>query len=116
VREIKAYVRANMANHVIEALASEQFLDFSILAVRGITPGLPREAYDYSVELGEAFEAIVKFELVCREENAERLAELIRRAACTGHKGDGMIFIAPIQEAIKMSDRILAIPLCALWG
>ncbi len=31
MKEIKAYVRANMANHVIEALASEQFLDFAIL-------------------------------------------------------------------------------------
>ena len=103
MREIKAYVRANMANHVIEALASEQFLDFAIIEVRGITPGLPREAYDYSVELGEAFEAVVKFELVCREENAGRLAEIIRRAAFTGQKGDGMIFIGNIHEAIRIS-------------
>ncbi len=104
MKEIKAYVRANMANHVIEALASEQFLDFSILAVRGITPGLAREAYDYSVALGEAFEPIVKFELVCREENAARLAEIIRKGATTGHKGDGMIFIASVEEAIRISN------------
>lgn len=103
MREIKAYVRSHMANHVIEALASEEFLDFSILEVRGIASGLPREAYRYSVDLGEAFERIVKFEIVCREENADRLAELIRRAASTGHKGDGMIFIGPVQEAIRIS-------------
>lgn len=103
MKEIKAYVRANMANHVVQALASEQFLDFAILEVRGIAPGLPHEAYRFSVELGEAFEAIVKFELVCRDENAERLAELIRRAAATGQKGDGMIFIGSIQEAIRIS-------------
>lgn len=103
MREIKAYVRANMANHVIEALASERFFDFAILEVRGIAAGLPREAYDYSVELGEAFESLVKLELVCREENADRLAETIRRAASTGQKGDGMIFIGSIQEAIRIS-------------
>ena len=103
MKEIKAYVRANMANHVIEALASEQFLDFAVIEVRGIAQGLPREAYQFSVDLGEAFEPIVKFELVCREENAERLAELIRRAAATGQKGDGMIFIGAIEQAIRIS-------------
>ena len=103
MKEIKAYVRANMANHVIEALAKSDPVDFSILAVRGVTQGLPREAYSFSVKLGELFEEVVKFELICRDENADRLAELIQKAASTGRKGDGMIFIGPIDEAIRIS-------------
>lgn len=103
MKEIKAYVRANMANHVIEALAKSDQLDFSILAVRGITKGLPREKYSFSVDLGELVEDVVKFELICRDENAERLAEVIRKAASSGKKGDGMIFIAAIDEAIRIS-------------
>lgn len=103
MKEIKAYVRANMANHVVEALAKSNNLDFSILAVRGVTKGLPREKYSFSVDLGELVEEVVKFELICRDENAERLAEVIRKAASTGKKGDGMIFIAPIEEAIRIS-------------
>ncbi len=104
MKEIKAYVRVGMANHVIQALADEACPDFSILEVRGITPGLPREAYDYSVGLGQGFERIVKFEIICRDANANHLAEVIRKAASTGRKGDGMVFIAPVDEAIRILD------------
>jgi nitrogen regulatory protein PII len=103
VKEIKAYVRTTMANHVVEALASEPALHFSVLEVKGISPGLPPGSYDYSVVLGEAFERMLKFEVVCRDENCERIAELIRRAASSGREGDGIIFIAEVAEAIRIS-------------
>ncbi len=103
MKEIKAYVRAAMANHVVGALASEPALHFSVLEVKGVSPGLPAGSYDYSVVLGEAFERMLKFEVVCRDENAGRIAELIRRAASTGREGDGIIFIGEIEEAIHVS-------------
>ena len=103
MKEIKAYVRAAMANHVVEALASEPGLHFSVLEVKGISPGLPAGSYDFSVVLGEAFERMLKFEVVCRDENCVRIAELIRRAANTGRDGDGIVFIADIGEAIRIS-------------
>ncbi len=104
MKEIKAYVRANMAHRVVEALAREGHLDFSIVSARGVTKGLPRESYSFSVGLGELVEEVVKIELVCRDENAERLADNIRQAASTGRKGDGMIFIGPIDEAIRIEN------------
>ena len=104
MKEIKAYVRASMATHVIRALADEGCLDFSIVEVRGISGGLPREAYHYSMELGEGFERIVKFEIICRDANAGALANVIRQAAATGRKGDGMVFVAAIEEAIRIRD------------
>lgn len=103
MKEIKAYVRSNMANLVLEALARSDLLDSSIVAVRGVTKGLPQEAYSFSMKLGEVFQEVIKLELVCKDENANRLAEVIQKAACTGRKGDGMIFIAPIDEAIRIS-------------
>jgi nitrogen regulatory protein PII len=103
VKEIKAYVRSAMANHVVDALASEPGLHFSVLEVKGISPGLPPGTYDFSVVLGEAFEPMLKFEVVCRDENTARIAELIRRAANSGRAGDGIVFIADVEEAIRIS-------------
>lgn len=102
MKEIKAYVRAVMANRVVEALASEPGLHFSVLEVKGISPGLPAGSYDFSVVLGEAFERMLKFEVVCRDENCARIAEIIRRAASTGREGDGIVFIADVAEAIRI--------------
>lgn len=104
MKEIKAYVRANMAHHVVEALSKEGHLDFTIVGARGVTKGLPRESYSFSVGLGEFVEEVIKIELICRDENAERLADIIRLAASTGRKGDGMIFIGPIDEAIRIEN------------
>jgi len=102
MKEIKAYVRAHMADRVVEALEQAGYEDFSIGDIRGIARGLSREEYAYSVELADRYERVVKFEIVCRDEHVEHLAALIRRAACTGRKGDGMIFISPVEEAIRI--------------
>lgn len=103
MKEIKAYVRAALASRVAEALATEPALHFSVLEAKGISPGLPRASYDFSVALAEPFEPMVKFEIVCRDENVERLAGLIRDAAVTGRPGDGMIFIAPVEDSIRIA-------------
>lgn len=103
MKEIKAYVRAAMAIHVAQALAEEPDLHFSVLDAKGISPGLSAGDSEYSVALGEPFERIVKIEVICRDESAARIAELIRRAANTGRRGDGMVFIASVEEAIRIS-------------
>jgi nitrogen regulatory protein PII len=102
MKEVKAYVRAEVASRVAEVLTGEPGLHFSVLEAKGISPGLPRESYEFSVALAEPFEPMVKFEIVCRDESAERLATLIREAAYTGRQGDGMIFIAAVEEAIRI--------------
>ncbi|HTE49469.1 MAG TPA: P-II family nitrogen regulator [Kofleriaceae bacterium] len=103
MKEVRAYVRENMASAVVQALVSDGWTDFSILEVRGIAEGLPAPAkYDYSVGLGDLYERIIKFEVVCRDDSADRLAELIRSVAYTGQLGDGMVFIAPVDEALRI--------------
>jgi nitrogen regulatory protein P-II 1 len=104
VKEIRAYVRQSRCQPVIEALAAAAHLDFSLLDVRGISQDLPKDAYQFSVQLGYVFTSMVKIELVCRDENADRLAEVVRQAAATGRKGDGRIVIAPVGETIRIQD------------
>ena len=104
MKEIKAYVRMNMAR-ARRARARRaglpRLLDRSRCAAS--SAGLPRGSYDFSVTLGEAFEPMLKFEVVCRDENAERLVEAIRKAATTGQPGDGRIFVGTVDEAVAIS-------------
>lgn len=102
MKEIKIYVRAAMANRVVAALSGELGLHFSVLEVKGIAPGVSHDSCDFSVALGEEFERVIKFEVVCRDEQWQRIAEAVRAAAATGREGDGMIFVSEVKEAIRI--------------
>ena len=102
MKYVLAFVRPSMAEHVVDALTREGCADFSLSEARRIVPGLPHDAYSYSVQLGQGYEPMVRVELVCRAENADRFVEAIRRAAHTGAPGDGMVFIGEMQEAVRI--------------
>ncbi len=50
----------------------------------------------------EAYSACVKLEIVCRDEEAQSFAEIIREHARLGEKGDGRIFISAIEDAVNI--------------
>ena len=102
MKKIEAYVRVNMAEGVVAALAAAGSHDFSLVEVRRIMSGLPRETYDFSVSLGGSFEPMVRFDIVCRDENADRLVAAVRKAATTGRPGDGKVFVLPVDEAVRI--------------
>ncbi|MCA9674660.1 MAG: P-II family nitrogen regulator [Dehalococcoidia bacterium] len=104
MKEIKAYVRERQAGAVVEALVRAGFPGFSVLTVRGVADGLVSEAYEYSVELGEAYERVVKIELICGDAKVAVAVDVIHRAAHTGQRGDGMVFVAPIESALRIAD------------
>jgi nitrogen regulatory protein PII len=99
---IKAYVRLRKAQAVVRALEKNGCTDFSTVELRGIAQDLRRKDYSYSEKLDEQYERIMSFEIVCRDENAQRLADAILKEAQTGHPGDGMIFMWQVNEAIRI--------------
>lgn len=48
---------------------------------------------------------MVKFELVCPEPEVDLLVNLIRDHGRTGEPGDGIVFVAPVERAVKGADR-----------
>jgi nitrogen regulatory protein PII len=45
---------------------------------------------------------MAKIELICNDECAKRVQKTIIETARTGHKGDGIVAISPIEEAISI--------------
>jgi nitrogen regulatory protein P-II 1 len=50
----------------------------------------------------ELFKRIVKIELVCRDQDAERYAAIIADHAKTGEPGDGAIFLSTVDRALQI--------------
>lgn len=115
MKAIHAYVRQHSAARVIDALALDGCVVLSVVQVRGLTPGLPSGTYEFSVELAQQYEPILKLEVVTTDDLATRWADLIARAASTQELGDGMVFVLPVDAAIRISDgmrgeRALVVP------
>lgn len=101
MKEIKAYVRARMASAVVDALVRANCRAFSFIEVRGIAVGVTQDR-DISVELGDRYVHMLKIELVCPDERVDEIVETIRSAAHTGNDGDGAIFVAPVEQAVRI--------------
>ncbi len=101
MKEVRAYIRAAMASNVAGALARSGYT-FSLLDVRGFAAGLARSDQEYSITLGSEYEKVFKLELICDDDHTEAVIALIAHAAATGKRGDGMIFVGPIDDAVRI--------------
>lgn len=102
MKEVKAYIRHLMVNRVIEALEQKGFSDMTLIDVRGITRGLSGEEYQYSLELAEKYMNMIKLEIVCNDAQAEKAVQIITKTARTGRKGDGLVFVTPVEEVVRI--------------
>jgi len=99
---IKAYIRTNMIDKVIHALEDAGFTDMTVIDVRAIRGGIDPKDLDYSVEFAERYMNVAKLEIVMQDDHVESAKETILKTARTGKKGDGLIYISPVDEAIHI--------------
>lgn len=103
MKEIKAFIRASKAEEVIQALEAMNVCDITLIDVMGIGTHLsdPDQA-KYSVQLVNKYSQIAKIEIVCKNDSAHNIVEAIRRTAYSGTHGDGMIYVMPVEMAVKI--------------
>lgn len=102
MREIKAFIRVNMVDKVVRALEAAGITNMTVIDVRAIGKGLPREDLHYSLECAERYMNVAKLETLVRDEDAERVIEIIRQAARTGRPGDGITYSLPVHDAVHI--------------
>ncbi|RMF58359.1 MAG: P-II family nitrogen regulator [Calditrichaeota bacterium] len=102
MKEIKAYIRCQKAEEVIEALEAIGVDDITLIDVMGVgVLADPRQA-KYSIKCVEKYSEVAKVEVVCADDRVHEIVETIREKAYTGLKGDGMIFVSPVEMAVKI--------------
>ena len=103
MKAIHAYVRKSLAEHIIGALVNAGCRSMSILDVRGITHDVAPKSLDYSVELAQRVEHVVKIEIICTDMDAARWTPVVIDSAFTGHPGDGLLCVLPVENAVRIS-------------
>ncbi len=102
MKEIKAYIQPFMLQKVVSALRSIHIHGMSVIEAKGFgkekDESYPHHAADYVVD----FTPKTKIEIVCADEDCKKIIEVIQKAAHTGRKGDGKVFISDLEKAVSI--------------
>ncbi len=102
MKEIKAYIRHNKAEIVIQKLEEAGVTGMTILDVNALAEWADAEAFSFSIKYVQKYSTVVKIELICNEDKADELLEVISKHGFTGQSGDGWIFVSDIGKAIRI--------------
>lgn len=99
MHEIKAIIRNDRLENVKDAL--RQIPDLPGITVSTVTGfGRRQPSAHGAIEFGEV--AMTKLEVVVPDAILPEALASIRRAAFTGHPGDGKVFVLPVEQAMKI--------------
>ncbi len=99
---LKFIVRKERVEAVLRALREAQVARLFICHVHAVGSGVDPEDYRLSFEEGSAYTEKSKIEVVVPDSRADELIDVIRRHAFTGHQGDGIICVSPIERVVKI--------------
>ena len=103
MKEIKAFVRTHKTDKIIDALEELGVTDFTIVDVMGVGEHLvDKEGAKYSIRIIQKYSGIAKLELVCKAVDVERIVKTIREIAYSGMRGDGIIYVTPVELLMKI--------------
>ncbi len=102
MKAIKAYIRCQKAERVIEALEAIGVNSVTLIDVMGVGVLADPKQSKYSIKCVQKYSEVGKIEVVCSDERVHEIVETIRKTAYTGMKGDGMIFVTPVEMAVKI--------------
>jgi len=100
MKEIKAYIKEHKLDAVILALHKlEELPGFSVVEVRGC--GSQHIEEGKMCQMKDLVKH-AKIEIVCKDEQVEATVAVIEKAAHTGLRGDGKIYISTIDQAVSI--------------
>jgi len=103
MKEVKAFIRCIKAEEVIEALDALNISDITLIDVMGVGQHMvDKKNVKYSVKCVQRYSEVAKLEVVCADEHVHQVVETIREKAFTNMKGDGMIYVSPVEMAVKI--------------
>lgn len=107
MKEIKAYIQRCCVNKTVDSLEKNGAPGITIVDIHPV--GYGYEPNNFAIQYQDAYKRyghlqIVKLEVVCADNEADRLVSVIRKECQTGEKGNGMIFVADIANALRIRD------------
>lgn len=100
---IQAYVRPQLAARVIQALLDAGCDDLYVGEARRVVAGLQTPDIDYSVQLGQKVEAMMRLEVIGSADEVDHWVQVIREAGSSRRHGDGVVTVSVAVEHFHLS-------------
>ncbi|MBP88791.1 MAG: transcriptional regulator [Planctomycetaceae bacterium] len=102
MKKIEAIVRHFKLEDVKNALTEQGIDGMTVTEVRGFGRQKGHTEMYRGTEYTVDFVPKVKIEVVCSDSNLQPVVDTVLRAAQTGQIGDGKIFVADLQDSIRI--------------
>ena len=102
MKEIKAMIRPEMFETVYKNLRNEGYCCVAVYHGEGIGRHGDPDKLNASLEFPFLHSKITKLEILVPNEQEEEVINIIQQAACTSHKGDGIIYSSGIERAMSI--------------
>tara|TARA_R110002074_G_scaffold163654_3_gene323132 strand:- start:3199 stop:3537 length:339 start_codon:yes stop_codon:yes gene_type:complete len=104
MKEIKAFVKPNRIQKIIEALTDNGFKSMTLSQAEG-TGAFKAKGARPSLDFHITNSPVVKVELVCQNEEAQSAIDIILENGKTPDPGDGIIYLSDIEDAFQIKTR-----------
>jgi nitrogen regulatory protein P-II 1 len=104
MKEIKAYIRPQFINSLVERLEESGAKDMTVIRLDALGALADSEFSRWHIirRYAEKYSQLLKIEIVCHDREAPGFVEIIRETAHTGRKGDGRIFVSDVEQAVNI--------------
>lgn len=102
MKELKVYCRREQVDDLVHALLAAGVSHMTINHIRSIGKGIDPKRAGVSWETGTLTYENAKVEFVCSEAEVDGLVRIIKARARTGEPGDGIVFVSPVDRAVKI--------------
>lgn len=102
MNEVKAFIRKQKAEEVVDGLEAEGFCCMTLIDVMGLGMMSDPDKARLSIRIAERFSQVVKLVVVCDEENTEEVIDIICKNARSGQPGDGIVYVTPVSKTVHI--------------
>ncbi|GIX26897.1 P-II family nitrogen regulator [Pelomicrobium sp.] len=112
MKEIKAFVHLNRVADVIQALSDAGYLgsggpaachNLNVSHTESLLRALDSAEQRYSMELARSVIREAKLELLCRDDDASAIVDLIEKYGRTGQQEAGWVLVSAVEQAVRIS-------------
>ena len=105
MKEIKAYVQPFMLQKVTDALHGIHVRGMSVSEIKGFgkekDEAYPHHSRDYVME----FTPKMKIEIICLDDEVNKIVETIQKSGHTGRQGDGKIIVTNVEKVFSIRNK-----------
>lgn len=104
MKKVEAFIKRDRIDAVSRAVHHvDGITGMTLTDARGFGRGHTGDEMHPSEEMIHDFHDVARIEVFCRDEIAEPVISAIEQAAHTGLRGDGKVYVLPVEKALRIS-------------